>query len=58
MVEAGVFALRGKCPFDFAFPYGGEDEAVQAVLRAAMAVKYLEDLGDTERSYLNILSPW
>jgi hypothetical protein len=38
MVSAGVFALRGLCPFDFAFPVGGEDDAVEAVLIAALRV--------------------
>jgi hypothetical protein len=36
MIGAGVFALRRVCPFDVAFPFGGEDEAVEAVLRAAL----------------------
>ncbi len=36
MIIAGVAALRGKCPFDSAFPFGGEDEAVEAVLKAAL----------------------
>jgi hypothetical protein len=29
MISAGASALRGLCPFDFAFPHGGEDEAVE-----------------------------
>ncbi len=39
MISAGVMALRGLCPFDVAFPIGGEDEAVEEVLKAALAVQ-------------------
>ena len=39
MIAAGVFALSGKWPFDVAFPAGGEDEAVEVALRAALAVR-------------------
>ena len=38
MVSAGVFALQQVCPFDVAFPVGGEDAAVEAVLNAALKV--------------------
>ena len=57
MVSGGIFALRGKCSFDVAFPAGGEDEAVEAVLKAAIAAKYLEDSGNTQLSFLDILFP-
>lgn len=57
MIEAGVIGLHGKCPCDVAFPAGGEDEAVAAVLVAAMAAKYLEDSGKTEQSFLDIIAP-
>jgi hypothetical protein len=50
MISAGVFALRLKCPFDVAFPAGGEDEAVEAVLRAALEVLRLEDFGSIGQS--------
>jgi hypothetical protein len=30
------FGFAPRCPFDVAFPFGGEDEAVEAVLRAAL----------------------
>lgn len=36
MIEAGVEALKGACPMDLAFPVGGEETAVEAVLRAAL----------------------
>lgn len=39
MISAGVSALRGLCPFDFAFPAGGEDDAVEAVLKAALRAR-------------------
>ncbi len=40
MVSEGVSALRGLCPFDVAFPHGGEDAAVEAVLRAGLAALF------------------
>jgi len=36
MIEAGVSALVTHCPKDFAFPVGGEEDAVRAVLKAAL----------------------
>jgi len=39
MVSAGVFALERLCPFDVAFPIGGEREAVAAVLEAALTLR-------------------
>lgn len=36
MIEAGVAALLRLVPTDVAFPVGGEEEAVAAVLRAAI----------------------
>ncbi len=39
MIEAGVRALRLLCPVDLAFPIGGEDEAVRAVLEAGIAAR-------------------
>lgn len=39
MIRAGVFALSGLCPLDIAFPIGLEDEAVEAVLRAALEAR-------------------
>ncbi len=39
MVEAGVIALSSHCPIDVAFRLGGEREAVEAVLRAALEVR-------------------
>ena len=38
MVEAAVLALSELCPMDVAFPVGGEDEVVRAVLLAAYQV--------------------
>ena len=38
MVEAGVVALARLCPMDDAFPVGGEEVAVEAVLKAALRV--------------------
>lgn len=35
MVEAGVLALASLCPLDVAFPVGGEQDAVRAVILAA-----------------------
>lgn len=48
MVEAGMAALHGYCPMDVAFPVGGEDDAVRAVLRAAFLV--LETGGSRQRN--------
>lgn len=39
MIEAGVSALRLQCPFDVAFPVGGEEEAVLAVLSSALSLR-------------------
>jgi hypothetical protein len=36
MVKAGVSALSIICPLDLAFPNGREEEAVEAVIRAAL----------------------
>ncbi len=36
MIEAGVAALARLCPVDVAFPAGGERDAVEAVLKAAL----------------------
>lgn len=36
MIEAGVHALSLRCPLDIAFPVGGEETAVEAVLSAAL----------------------
>lgn len=47
MVSAGVFALSQKCPMDFAFPAGGEDEAVEAVLKAGLEVLFARDVEST-----------
>jgi hypothetical protein len=55
MVSEGVFALAKLCPFDFAFPVGGEDEAVVAVLRAALAVRRHRGSESTEESSPHIL---
>jgi len=41
MILAGVAALRGLCPFDSAFPFCGEDEAVEAILKAALEAQCL-----------------
>lgn len=37
MIEAGVSGLSTACPLDVAFPVGGEEIAVEAVLRFALA---------------------
>lgn len=36
MVQAGVSALAAVCPMDLAFPIGGEESAVKAVIEAAL----------------------
>ncbi len=36
MVDAGLMALARICPLDVAFPVGGERDAVEAVLQAAL----------------------
>ena len=38
MIEAGVAALTEHCPMDLAFRVGGEETAVEAVLRAALSL--------------------
>jgi len=53
MISAGVSALRQLCPFDFAFPVGGEDDAVEAVLKAAWRVRGLEGSESIQRSLPN-----
>ena len=50
MISAGVSVLRGLCPFDVAFPVGGEDDAVAAVLKAAWRARCLEGSGSIQRS--------
>jgi hypothetical protein len=49
MFSAGVSALRRLCPFDFAFPVGGEDDAVEAVLKAAWRAHDPEGSESTQR---------
>ena len=42
MIKAGVEALAANCPMDLAFPIGGEETAVEAVLHAALRAATLE----------------
>ena len=44
MIRAGVDALRLFCPFDLAFPHGGEEDAVEAVLRHSLETQTLADM--------------
>ena len=48
MISAGVFALQSHCPSDLAFPVGGEEIAVEAVLRAALSAQ-VHSLPDSVR---------
>lgn len=44
MIAAGVDALAVNCPMDDAFPIGGEEDAVLAVLEAALKVQAADRL--------------
>ena len=50
MIFEGVWALHLKCPFDVAFPAGGEEEAVEAVLEAALGVLFPLDAENSQES--------
>lgn len=43
MVEAGTHALKRYCPFDIAFPVGGEEAAVEAIYLAMEIERLAQD---------------
>jgi putative NIF3 family GTP cyclohydrolase 1 type 2 len=47
MIEAGVKVLLYHTPEDIAFPNGGAEIAVEAVLKASLSMGSLGALGDT-----------
>ena len=62
MIAAGVRALASACPMDFAFPAGGEEIAVEAVLKAALAapaiIKITGEMAKVGRDFLTRWADW